>query len=60
MVLRSIRQLTKSLDAKTLARGGGMCSEKLDFSYLGIYDLWNEGLGMQSLLIFFLSSPHPI
>lgn len=41
------------LDAKTLAREGGMCSEKLDFSYLGIYNLWNEELGMSSLLGYF-------
>ncbi|KAL9119577.1 MAG: hypothetical protein Q9187_003874, partial [Circinaria calcarea] len=32
-------------NAKKLAREGGMCSEKLDFSYLGIYDLWIERLG---------------
>ena len=39
-----------SIDAKLLAKEGGMCSEKLDFSYLGIYNLWNESLGMHLLL----------
>lgn len=50
-------QIDRFLDAKMLAREGGMCSEKLDFSYLGIYNLWNEELGRHSLLIYFYFPP---